>query len=291
MSILYGAIEAGGTKFVCAVSKDGTSILKKVTIDTTSPEQTFQQVFTFFDPFQLTSIGIGSFGPINLNKHSSTYGYITTTPKKEWAFLNFVGKLKERYAIPIAWTTDVNAAAYGEYKKGAATDVESCLYITVGTGIGGGAIINEKLLEGKHHPEMGHLFVRKHPEDHLGGVCPYHGDCLEGLASGPAIEARYGIKGNTIPENDKVWTFVADYLAQALMSYTLILRVDKIILGGGVMKQSHLYPLIRKKFKGYMNDYVHIPHLTDYIVPPALNDNQALLGCLLLAKELYEQNM
>jgi len=287
---LLGAIEAGGTKFVCAVSDDGNEILKQITILTTSPEKTFEQVFNFFDQYPLTSIGVGSFGPIDMNKQSKTYGYITNTPKEGWKNVNFIGKLKERYNVSIAWTTDVNAAAYGEYRKGVAEHVSSCLYVTVGTGIGGGAIINGMLLEGLGHPEMGHIPIRKHCNDYFKGICPIHHDCLEGLTSGPAIKKRYGIKASKLPKDHQVWNLVAYYLAQALFSYTLILRPDKIILGGGVMKQTHLFPLIRDKFRKSLNNYLSTAKLTDYIVSPKLKDKQALIGCFLLAKELIKTN-
>lgn len=281
----YGAIEAGGTKFVCAISDENYEIIERTSIPTTDPAETLNEVFTFFDQFSLHSIGIGSFGPIDVNKDSETYGYVTTTPKAHWSNFNFLGAIKERYQIPVAWTTDVNAAAYGEYKKGSAQDAKSCLYLTVGTGVGGGAVVNGKVLEGFGHPEMGHLLVRVHPEDTYEGACPYHSNCLEGLASGPAIEGRYQKKGHELEQESGVWEMEAYYLAQALMSYTLILRPERIILGGGVMKQKQLFDLIRKQFIKLMSNYVDTPDIKEYIVPPALEDNAGITGCLLLAAE------
>lgn len=281
----YGAIEAGGTKFVCAVSDDNYEILERVSIPTTTPNQTMNQVFAFFDGFSISSIGIGSFGPIDINESSETYGFITTTPKQGWKNFDFVGCIKNRYNIPIAWTTDVNAAAYGEYHKGNAQGYKSCLYLTVGTGIGGGVVINGEILKGFGHPEMGHLLVRQHAEDNYQGACPYHKNCLEGVASGTALEGRYKKKGQALEHDNKVWEMEAFYLAQALVNYTLVLRPEIIILGGGVMQQKKLYKLVSDKFHNQMNNYVETPDLSQYIVKPGLEDNAGIIGCLLLASE------
>lgn len=282
---MYGAIEAGGTKFVCAVSDKQLEIKERVSIPTTTPEETLKQVFDFFDQYTLTSIGIGSFGPIDVNEKSATYGYVTSTPKMAWKNFDFLGSVKQRYGIPVAWTTDVNAAAYGELKKGSAQGMESCLYLTVGTGIGGGAVVDGKVLSGYGHPEMGHLLVRMHPDDDFDGVCPYHGNCLEGVAAGPAIEKRYGKKGHELAEDKKVWEIEAFYLAQALVNYTLILSPEKIVLGGGVMKQTQLLSMIKEQFTQLMAGYVATPPLDEYIVTPELEDNAGITGCLLMAIE------
>lgn len=283
--MFYGAIEAGGTKFVCAVSDGQFEIIDRISIPTTSPTETLEQVFKFFDQFSLKSIGIGSFGPIDVSRHSKTYGYVTTTPKVGWSNFDFVGAVESQYQVPVAWTTDVNAAAYGELKRGNAQGCHSCLYLTVGTGIGGGAVVNGSILEGYGHPEMGHLLVRLHPEDSYEGSCPYHNNCLEGLAAGPAIERRYNKKGYELEGDDKVWEIEAYYLAQALVSYTLTLRPERIILGGGVMKQKQLFPLIRNEFVKLMNNYVPTPDVNQYIVAPGLGDNAGITGCLILAEE------
>ncbi|WP_035051389.1 ROK family protein [Carnobacterium pleistocenium] len=283
--MMYGAIEAGGTKFVCAVSDKQLEIKERVSIPTTTPEETLKQVFDFFDQYTLKSIGIGSFGPIDVNEKSATYGYVTSTPKTAWKNFDFLGAVKRQYEIPVAWTTDVNAAAYGEYKKGSARGTESCLYLTIGTGIGGGAVVGGKVLNGFGHPEMGHLLVSMHPDDNFKGVCPYHGNCLEGIAAGPAIEKRYGKKGNELAEDQRVWEIEAFYLAQALVNYTLILSPEKIILGGGVMKQTQLLSLVKKEFTKLMAGYVNTPALDEYIVMPELEDNAGIVGCLLMASE------
>lgn len=285
MSVMYGAIEAGGTKFICATCDKQFNIKEKLTIPTTTPEETMKEVFKFFDKHSVSSIGVGSFGPIDINTKSPTYGYITNTPKLAWKNYNFLGELKKHYNIPIAWTTDVNAAAYGELKMGAAAGKESCIYITVGTGIGGGIIVNGSILEGFSHPEIGHILVRRHKDDKYEGNCPFHGDCLEGMAAGPAIEERTGVKGQLISRDSNVWEIEAYYLAQAVMNYTLTLSPEKIIFGGGVMKQEHLLSMIRESFKNQLNNYVNTPDLNEYIVPCALEDNAGIIGCFLLAKE------
>lgn len=283
-----GAIEAGGTKFVCAVSDKDLKFIDKVSIATSTPEETLGEAFKFFDQYSLLSLGVGSFGPIDLNKHSDTYGYITSTPKLDWENFNFVGVLKERYNVPVVWTTDVNAAAYGEFKKGSAIETGSCLYLTIGTGIGGGAIVNGGILSGLSHPEMGHITVRQHEKDMYKGNCPYHMNCLEGLASGPAIEKRFNKKGIELSNEKFVWKLEAYYIAQALMTYTLTLSPEKIILGGGVMNQNQLFDLVREQLTELMKDYLKLPKMDEYIVPPKLGNDAGITGCLFLAKEKVE---
>lgn len=288
---MFGAIEAGGTKFVCAVSDENFNIIERVSFSTRSPEETLDDVFKFFDKYEnLKAIGIGSFGPIEVNKKSQNYGYITSTPKLKWQYFDFLGNMKSHYNIPIGWTTDVNAASLGEYELGSAKENNSCIYLTVGTGIGGGAIINGKFIEAFGHSEMGHIIIRKHPEDDFEGWCPYHGDCLEGLTAGPSIEKRYNVKGQSLDENHEVWKFISYYLAQALVDYTLILRPEKLILGGGVMKQSHLLSMIKENFVELLADYIEIPPIDDYIVTPSLGDNAGIVGALILGKKVMEEN-
>ncbi|WP_086315316.1 fructokinase [Enterococcus sp. 7F3_DIV0205] len=281
----YGSIEAGGTKFVCAVADEDLQIVDRISLPTTLPEETLNQVFEFFDSYQLKALGVGSFGPIDVNQKSSTYGYITSTPKIGWTNMDLLGTLKARFAIPIAWTTDVNAAAYGEIHLGAGKGTQSCIYLTVGTGIGGGAVVNGAVLQGFSHPEMGHITVQRYPNDTLECVCPYHDNCLEGLAAGPALEKRTGIKGQLLEVAHEAWSIEAFYLAQSLMNYTLVLSPEKIILGGGVMKQTHLLPKIRESLEQQLGGYVSLPDLEEYIVGCGLGDNSGTMGCLLLAKE------
>lgn len=291
--MLYGGIEAGGTKFVCAVGDETGNIKERIQIPTTVPEETMVPVIDFFRKFNLKSIGVGSFGPIDVNSDSDTYGYITTTPKLAWSNYPFVQILQDSLKVPIGFNTDVNAAALGEATFGAAEGLDSCLYITVGTGIGAGAIVQGYLLQGISHPEMGHILVRRHQNDSYPGKCPYHHDCLEGLASGPAIEERWGEKGAALAQRNEVWQLEGYYLAQALMQYILILSPKKIILGGGVMKQKQVFSYVYKYVRKLLNGYVSFPEISskidDYIVSPKLGDNAGIIGSLLLAKRAYEE--
>lgn len=286
---MLGAIEAGGTKFVCAVGTEDGEIIERIQIDTLTPDDTIPLVIEFFQKNKVTALGIGSFGPIDIDKKSSTYGNITSTPKPGWANFPFVDTMKNALNVPIEFTTDVNGAALGELLHGAARGLDSCLYITVGTGIGAGAVVRGTVLEGLSHPEMGHTLVRRHPEDTYAGRCPYHQDCLEGMAAGPAIEERWGEKGVELANRDEVWELEAYYLAQALMQYILIVSPKKIIMGGGVMKQSQLFPLIHKHVLDLLNGYVPLSQITErideYIVPPGLGDNAGIVGALMLAKK------
>lgn len=282
---MLGAIEAGGTKFVCAVGDETGKIVERIQIPTTVPSETIPQVIAFFKKYSIEAIGIGSFGPIDVNQDSATYGNITSTPKPGWKDYPFVQAIKEALAVPVGFNTDVNAAALGEATFGAAKGLDSCLYITVGTGIGAGAVVQGKLLQGLSHPEMGHILVRRHPEDQYAGKCPYHQDCLEGLAAGPAIEERWGAKGVELVSREEVWDMEAYYIAQALMQYILIVSPKKIILGGGVMNQKQVFASIYKYLPEFINDYVTLPELSDYIVSPGLRDNAGIIGSLLLAKE------
>ncbi|MFS1167451.1 ROK family protein [Enterococcus lactis] len=285
---MYGGIEAGGTKFVCAVSEGG-EILEKTSIPTTTPEETLDQVFEFFDRYELKGIGIGSFGPIGIDQTKDHYGYVLATPKKGWAQFDFLGTIRKRYHIPVAWTTDVNAAAYGELKQGAAQGKNSCIYLTVGTGIGAGVVINEEIFSGIAHPEMGHIWVKRHPDDQYEGTCPYHKDCLEGLAAGPSIEARIGIKGQDLPQDHPIWDIQAFYIAQALINYTLTLAPEKIILGGGVMNQDHLLQKIRQQFVELMGGYMETPQVSEYIVRWGLPNESGIIGSLLLAEHEHQK--
>lgn len=291
MAFLYGAIEAGGTKFVCAVGNDDYQIIKRVNFPTTTPEETLNQVFAFFDQYDLKAIGIGSFGPIDINPNSQTYGYIKNTPKRSWENYNFVGAIKNRYEIPVGWSTDVNVAALSEATKGAGAGLNNVLYLTVGTGIGGGSIINGQMLEGFGHPEMGHIKVQPHPEDSFQGLCPFHHNCLEGMAAGPTIEARLKKKGNEIDPNHEVWDYLAHYLVQALYTYTVILRPEVIILGGGVMKSEQLLTKVKRELVSLIADYVDTPPIDDYIQSPALGDDTGITGAMILARKEYDKSI
>ncbi|HZK47315.1 MAG TPA: ROK family protein [Atopostipes sp.] len=286
---MYGAIEAGGTKFVLSVGDEALEIIDQLTIPTVSPEETMPLVVEFFKQFEnnLLAIGIGSFGPIDVNPESSTYGFITQTPKLKWRNYDFLGSIQKAFPnVKTAWTTDVNASAYGEY---AVRDgVENLVYYTVGTGVGGGGVKQGKFVEGISHPEMGHIPVKKHADDSFDGHCPSHGDCLEGLASGPAVEARFEKSAKDIPADDPYWDIQAYYIAQSAYTTTLLLAPEMIIYGGGVMKVEGLLEKVRLAFDKLNQGYMSTPDLEKYIVSPKLEDSAATIGCFAMAKELMK---
>ena len=278
---MYGAIEAGGTKIVCAVGT-GPDDLEEIRFATTDPADTIGRICDFFKAHaDLQGIGIGTFGPAGVDPgQPETYGHILNTPKPGWANTDLVTPLRKIVGqIPIRFDTDVNAAALGEGKWGAAQDLHTFLYITVGTGIGGGAIIGDQILHGALHPEIGHLKIPHDlTRDPFAGNCPFHKDCLEGLASGPAIEERWGESAHQLPPDHEAWELEAHYLALALTNLTLALSPQKIILGGGVMEQAQLFPLIRRELAIQLNGYLEEPSLS----PPALGDRAGILGALAL---------
>ncbi|MCY9186458.1 MULTISPECIES: ROK family protein [Bacillus] len=286
---MLGGIEAGGTKFVCAVGTEDGTIIDRIEIPTAMPDETIEKVIQYFRQFSLQAIGIGSFGPVDLDVNSKTYGTITATPKPGWRHYPFLKTIKEEMNIPVGFSTDVNAAALSESLFGAAKDFDSCLYITVGTGIGAGAIIEGRLLQGLSHPEMGHIYIRRHPDDTYQGKCPYHKDCFEGLASGPAIESRWGKKAADLSHVNEVWELEGYYIAQALAQYILILAPKKMILGGGVMNQSQLFPYIYQYVPKIMKSYFNFSELSEiineYIVAPHLGRNAGIIGTFVLADQ------
>lgn len=289
---MLGGIEAGGTKFVCAVGKEDGTIIDRIEFPTTMPDETIEKVIRYFRQFSLQAIGIGSFGPVNNDKTSKTYGTITATPKAGWRHYPFLQTVKNEMKIPVGFSTDVNAAALGEFLFGEARNLDSCLYITIGTGIGAGAIVEGWLLQGLSHPEMGHIYIRRHPDDVYQGKCPYHKDCFEGLASGPAIEARWGKKAADLSDMNQVWELEGYYIAQALAQYILILAPKKIILGGGVMQQKQVFSYIYQYVPKNMNNYLDFSELSvnigDYIVPPRLGSNAGIIGTLVLAHQALQ---
>lgn len=285
--MLLGALEAGGTKMVCAVGTDSGTILERCSVPTQTPEITIPKLLSFFHKYQLDALGIGTFGPADLNETSPTYGYITTTPKTAWKNYNIKGAFEDALHIPVGFDTDVNAACLGEATFGCMRDVSNGIYITIGTGVGVGIMMNRQLLHGMQHPEGGHILLERNPLDNFSGICPYHGHCLEGLAAGPAIEKRYGKKAFELTDIPEVWELEAEYIAKALVNYILILSPERIVLGGGVMHQEHLFPLIRNKTKEFLNGYINTTQLANidtYIVPASLNDNQGILGCIQLGR-------
>jgi fructokinase len=293
---LYGAIEAGGTKWNCIVAGDPQDVRVEERFSTTKPDETLGHVIQFFKQYQeesgnkLAAIGIACFGPVDLNAHSETYGFITTTPKPYWANTDVVGVIKKRLGLPVAFDTDVNGAAVGEAMWGAARSLTDFLYITIGTGVGGGAIAGGKPVHGLIHPEMGHVRLpHDWQDDPYKGFCLFHGDCFEGMASGPAINDRWGVKGENLPPDHPAWDLEAHYIALALQTYICTLSPQRIILGGGVMEQHHIFPRIRANVQAYLNGYVRSPALyeeiDEYIVPPGLGKKAGVMGALALARQ------
>ena len=278
-----GGIEAGGTKFVCAVGSSPDDI-DVGEVPTTTPDETIQRAVAFFKAHQpVSAIGIGSFGPIDPNPTSKTFGYITATPKLAWRNFNFAGAIRDSLGAEVAFDTDVNAAALGESRWGAAQGLDNFLYLTVGTGIGGGGMVNGRLMHGRTHPEMGHIRIPHNIEkDPYKGSCPYHGDCLEGLACAPAIHDRWGQAGETLPDDHKAWDLEAHYLALGIASWICTLSPQRIVLGGGVMSRKKLYPLVREEVSALLNGYVEAPE----IVPPLLGARAGVLGAIALALAL-----
>ncbi len=286
----YGGIEAGGTKFVCAVGTGPDDIRAETRFPTTTPQETIRRAIAFFrEQGELEAIGIASFGPLDPDPASPTFGYITSTPKPGWANTDLVGPIKAALGVPVRFDTDVNGAALGEGRWGAAQGLDTFLYLTIGTGIGGGAMAEGNLLHGAMHPEMGHIRIPHNWEaDPFEGICPFHGDCLEGLASGPALEARWGTRAETLPEDHPAWELEAGYIAHALVNFTLTLAPQRIILGGGVMEQAQLFPLVRAKVRELLNGYLQVSEIAEgideFIVPPGLGGRAGVLGAIALGE-------
>lgn len=292
--MLIGALEAGGTKMVCSIGNLKGGILQRASIPTGAPEETVAQIVEFIGKFDIAALGIGSFGPLDLNPASPTYGCITKTPKPGWSDYPLMPELSRRLGVPAGIDTDVNAAALAEFEMGAGKGKRSLLYVTVGTGIGGGLITEGNLVHGLIHPEIGHMLLAPDESDPMpGGVCPFHKGCFEGLASGPSIERRWGLPGKLMSEDHPAWALEATYLAQMCANMILAVSPEVIVLGGGVMQQMHLFPKIREKTLALLGGYVASDKVTpegisSYIVPPALGVNSGVTGALLLGARAYE---
>jgi fructokinase len=291
---LWGAIEAGGTKFLCAIGSGPQDLPAEATFPTTSPAETIGRCIAFFQQQKqrlgaLAGLGIASFGPVDPIPTSPTWGYITTTPKRGWTHTDFAAAVGKGLGVPVGFDTDVNGAALGEHRWGAAQGLSTFVYLTVGTGVGGGGMVNGALMHGLVHPEMGHMRVpHDRNSDPYGGSCPYHGDCLEGLACGPAIEARWGQRGEHLPPDHPAWALEAHYLAFGLVNIICTLSPQRIVMGGGLMQQKQIFPLMRREALLLLNGYVQAPAIVSdidsYIVPAALGSRAGLLGALALAQ-------
>lgn len=291
---LYGGIEAGGTKWVCALGTGPDDLRAQTSFPTTFPADTISRAVDFFRDAAtagtLTAVGIASFGPVDVDPTSPTYGYITTTPKPGWDHTDFGRAVQRALGLPVGFDTDVNGAALGEHRWGAARGLDSFVYLTIGTGIGGGAMVGGRLLRGLSHPEMGHMRLpHDRAADPFPGVCPYHGDCWEGLANGPALERRWGRPGGTLGADHPAWTLEVEYVSAALVNLICILAPQRVILGGGVMQQQHLFPRIRRRvlelLAGYFQSPAIVDRIDDYIVPPGLGGRAGVLGAIALAEQ------
>jgi fructokinase len=300
MPTLYGGIEAGGTKFVCAIGAGPGALLAEARFPTTTPAETLGRAIAFFQEHvarhgPLAAVGVACFGPVDPDPASPTFGCITSTPKPGWRHTDVVGPLRQALGLPIGFDTDVNGAALGEWRWGVAQGLNNVVYLTIGTGIGGGALVNGRPLHGLVHPEMGHLRLpHDRQADPFPGACPYHGDCWEGLASGPALQQRWGQPAATLPPEHPAWPLEAHYIAQGVANLVCALSPQRLVLGGGVMGQPHLFPLVRAEVQRLLNGYVQSPSILEtidaYMVPPALGPLSGVLGALVLAEQALESS-
>jgi fructokinase len=281
----YGGVEAGGTKWVVGIGTGPEDLHAVDVIPTTTPEETLARAAAFFTQNGgVSAVGVGSFGPID---HRS--GHITTTPKPGWKNTDVVSALHRALGVPVAFDTDVNAAALGEQRWGAAMGLDTFCYFTVGTGIGGGVMAGGRLVHGLLHPEVGHMLVpHDRSRDPFDGACPFHGDCFEGLASGSAIRQRWGKPAEELGDHAEVWELEAEYLALGVVNVICVVSPQRVILGGGVMKQPSLLPIVRTRTRELLAGYISAPELADgldeYIVGPALGDRAGVLGAIELAR-------
>jgi fructokinase len=297
MKRLYGEMEGGGTKFVCAVGSRPDKIIEEVRFSTTTPDETLGKAIAFFQKYNLSAIGLAPFGPLDLEPASPAYGSITATPKPRWSGTNIVAVFRSIFDIPLAFDLDVNAAAFGEYSWVPENRrLESLVYFTIRTGIGAGIVIQGKLTHGLIHPEAGHMRL---PHDHKKdpfpgtGICSFHKDCFEGMASGTALARRWRRPAETLPNNHPAWELEAGHIAYALVNAILTLSPQRIVLGGGVMQHQPFFPSIRSKVRGFLNGYLASPvfagSMEEYIVPPALGKRSGVLGALALARTLAKR--
>ena len=296
MNPLIGSVEAGGTKMVCAVGTGPDDLRDEVRFPTTTPEQTIPEVIEYFRTWQaehdrrIDAIGYGTFGPCDPHPDSPTYGWVTKTPKQGWSDTDVVGPLRAAFGVPVGFDTDVNAAALGEHRWGAGRGVDSMVYMTIGTGIGGGIIVDGRILHGLIHPEVGHIAMPRDPlADPFGGTCPFHGDCLEGLAAGPAIGARWQVPATELVADHPAWELEAQYLGQLCRTLVCMVSPQRIVLGGGVMEQLHLFPRVRRITQELLNGYVQAPdildRIDDFIVAPGLGNRAGAAGCIALGEQ------
>lgn len=285
------AIEAGGTKFNLAIGRDDGEIVCETRVATRDPADTLAEVEAWFrqqaaQGLACRALGIGSFGPVDLDPASPTWGHITTTPKPGWGMTDLAGRLGRNLGLPVYLDTDVNTAALWEARQGVAAGLDSVVYYTIGTGIGGGAVIGGRLIHGLLHPEMGHMLLKRHPDDRYAGFCPYHGDCAEGLAAGPAVEGRWQTRGEDLAPEHPAWELEAWYIAQLVVNTQLVLSPEAVVLGGGVMQVPGMLDRVRRAAAqlaaGYLAKPASLADWTGLIRLPSV-DKPGLQGALVLA--------
>jgi fructokinase len=290
---LVGGVETGGTWCVCAVGRGPDEIEAQEQFRTAAPEETLERIVSFFrEHGPLTAVGVGSFGPVDVNPRSPTWGFVTSTPKPGWQHTAVAPVLRDRLGVPIVFDTDVNAAAIGEHRWGAGSGLESVCYLTVGTGIGAGLVIGGRPLHGLVHPEVGHLRIpHDRGRDPFDGHCPVHGDCWEGLASGPALAARWGCSPADLPDEHPAWELEAEYVALGILSIVTVASPHVVVVGGGVMERAHLIEGVRATLRELVAGYLETPLLSGeidrYVVAPALGDAAGVLGAIALAQTAH----
>ena len=291
MSELYGGVETGGTWCVCAVGRGPDEIVREEQFPTTHPQETLARIVEFFRAGPaLTAIGVGSFGPVDLDPESPTWGHVTTTPKPGWQHVSVAPVIRDELGVAVAFDSDVNAAALGEYRWGAGKGAASVCYLTVGTGIGAGLLLDGRPRHGLVHPEVGHIRIPRDPGDAFEGTCPVHGDCWEGLACGPAMAKRWDTSPEELPDDHPAWGLEAGYLALGILSIVLVASPERMIVGGGVMEQPALPGMVRRRLRALVAGYLETPALGDaidsYLVAPGLGDRAGVLGAIALAQEM-----
>lgn len=286
---MYGSVELGGTKIRCAVMDELGNIEKEIRIKTTDPRENIRELIEFFKENSVEAMGIGAFGPVDVDEKSDTYGYVLKTPKVLWQNFDLLGSIKKEIDVPMGFTTDVGASGMGEYIYGASKDKQTSMYITIGTGVGASFIQDGVLLERLSHPEMGHIELVREDGDDTESYCPNHKSCFEGLCCGPALEKRTGKRGEDLDKDDEAFTIIAKYIAKAIMNYTFVLRPHIVIIGGGVVNKEGMIEKIRKEFSKLDNKYIKIPDAETYIVFPKLGNEAGLVGGYVLAKNVLKE--
>lgn len=288
--IYLGSVEAGGTKFIAAVQDSETGeVIATKRIPTTTSAETLEATAKFFKENPVNALGVGTFGPIDINPNSRTFGHILDTPKRGWSGTDVKGYFEKELGVPVAMTTDVNASCFGEYIARGKDDTKTYFYVTIGTGVGAGVVQAGKFVGLNNHPEMGHMLVRPYPGDDYEGNCPFHGNmCVEGMAAGPSLKGRTGIPGEELSRDNEVFTYVSYYVAQLLFNAYMAIRPDVMVVGGSVLNEDDLVK-VRKFFDEFNNNYVATPDLDELIVRPAVENNgSATLGDFELARDLLK---